>query len=288
MKFRFSPSPKVPRQPRPRRISIDSFNPYKMAPWRRNNLPELWKSSSALHFYLCIDRDVQKQHRTALIKKRLWRKCFSRYKHSVPAYKHWPKLSLHWEHFSVWSLVTAFGFKPQDERSRRDVCGSVAVRTNWVGMEEGAKECACQVDPEGGARVRLMVRRWWPQPWLDVELCDRPLSARVRVLAVDALAVALHLGQVLVEDLARPQGRHEVIELAAVVLAVCLSFAGLALPFPLLFELRNRGRTKMESEQSSFCYLPHNLRKKKVRKYSVNAKTDLKLGLHQVFIPELI
>lgn len=43
----------------------------------------------------------------------------------------------------------------------------------------------------------------WPQPSpLDVELCDRPLSARVRVLAVDALAIAFHLGQVLVEDLA--------------------------------------------------------------------------------------
>lgn len=41
-----------------------------------------------------------------------------------------------------------------------------------------------------------------PPPPLDVELCDRPLSARVRVLAVDALAVAFHLGQVLVEDFA--------------------------------------------------------------------------------------
>lgn len=80
-------------------------------------------------------------------------------------------------------------------------------------------------------------------PWnlvLDVELRDRPLSARVRVLVVDALAVALHLGQVLVEDFARPQRRHEVVELAAVVLAVRLRFAGLALPFPLLFELRDR------------------------------------------------
>lgn len=260
MNFRFSPSPKVPRQPRPRRLSIDSFNPYKMAPWRRNNLPvwiELWRSLSALQFYLCIDRDVQKQHRTALIRKRLWRKCFSRYKHSVPAYKHGSECS--WactQNFFCLVISNNFWLQTsEDEGSKCDVCvcGSAAVRTNWVGMEEGAKECACQVDPEGGARRRLMVQRWWPQPWLDVELCDRPLSARVRVLAVDAFAVAFHLGQVLVEDLAGPQGRHEVIELAAVVLAVCLCFAGLALPFPLLFELRDRGQTKTELQQSCFC-----------------------------------
>lgn len=36
----------------------------------------------------------------------------------------------------------------------------------------------------------------------EVELCDRSFSARVCGLAVDALAVAFHLGQVLVEDLA--------------------------------------------------------------------------------------
>lgn len=30
------------------------------------------------------------------------------------------------------------------------VCGSAAARTSWVGMEEGAEECACQVDLEGG------------------------------------------------------------------------------------------------------------------------------------------
>lgn len=92
-----------------------------------------------------------------------------------------------------------------------------------------------------------MARKRRPRPRLDVELCDRPLSAGVSVLAVDALAVALHLGQVLVEDLARPQGRHQVIELAAVVLAVGLCLAGLALPFPLLFELGHRGRTKTKS-----------------------------------------
>lgn len=38
---------------------------------------------------------------------------------------------------------------------------------------------------------------------LEVELRDRSLSARVRGLVVDAFAVALHFGQVLVEDLAR-------------------------------------------------------------------------------------
>lgn len=81
------------------------------------------------------------------------------------------------------------------------VCGSAAVRTSWVGMEEGAEECVCQVDPGGGG-VRPMAWGWPPPRPLDVELCDRPLSARVRVLAVDALAIALHLGQVLVEDFA--------------------------------------------------------------------------------------
>lgn len=106
----------------------------------------------------------------------------------------------------------------------------------------------------GGEGFRPMAWRR-PQPPLDVELCDRPLSARVRVLAVDALAVAFHLGQVLVEDFAWPQCRHKVIELAAVVLAVRLCFAGLAFPFPLLFELREGGGTKMELEfllQSAF------------------------------------
>lgn len=89
----------------------------------------------------------------------------------------------------------------------------------------------------------------WPQARpLDVELRDRPLSARVRVLAVDALAVAFHLGQVLVEDLARPQRRHQVIELPAVVLAVRLRFAGLAFPLPLLLELRRGRGAKMASE----------------------------------------
>lgn len=133
------------------------------------------------------------------------------------------------------------------------VCGSAAVRTSWVGMEEGAEECACQVDLGGGGAARVWadgVMAWgWPQPRpLDVELCDRPLSARVRVLAVDALAIAFHLGQVLVEDFARPQRRHEVVELPAVVLAVRLRFAGLAFPFPLLFELRRGRGEKMESE----------------------------------------
>lgn len=117
-------------------------------------------------------------------------------------------------------------------------------------MEEGAKGMCASGRPggrgQGGAG-------WCGgddlPPRLDVELCDRPLSAhRVCVLVVDALAVALHLGQVLVEDLAGPQGRHQVVELAAVVLAVGLCFAGLALPFPLLLQLRNRRRTKTETE----------------------------------------
>ena len=166
---------------------------------------------------------------------------------------------------NVFCLVISNNFwlqTSEGERSKCDVCGRAAVRTSWVGMEEGAKECACQVDLEGGARDGLTGPRWRPRPWLDVELRDRPLSARVCVLAVDALAVAFHLGQVLVEDLPRPQGRYQVVELAAVVLAVCLGFAGLAFSFPLLFELRDRGRTEMELKQSFFCYLPHKLKTK--------------------------
>lgn len=148
-------------------------------------------------------------------------------------------------------------------------------------MEEGVKGM-CASGPPGG---RGQGGAGWCggddlPPRLDVELRDRPLSARVRVLVVDALAVALHLGQVLVEDLAGPQGRHQVVELAAVVLAVGLCFAGLALPFPLLLQLRDRGRTKTEkeSEPSSFCDLLHKLKQKNAEKYSVNANADLRSG----------
>lgn len=71
----------------------------------------------------------------------------------------------------------------------------------------------------------------------EVELRDRSLSARVCGLAVDAFAVAFHLGQVLVEDLARTQCGHQVIKLATVVLPVCLRFPGLSLLLPLFFQL---------------------------------------------------
>lgn len=40
----------------------------------------------------------------------------------------------------------------------------------------------------------------------EVELGDGPLAAAVGQLVGDALAVALQLGEVLVEDLARAQG----------------------------------------------------------------------------------
>lgn len=39
----------------------------------------------------------------------------------------------------------------------------------------------------------------------EVEFSDGTLSARVRSLAIDAFAVALHLGQVLIKHLARAQ-----------------------------------------------------------------------------------
>lgn len=97
----------------------------------------------------------------------------------------------------------------------------------------------------GGGQAGLKWRKaeWWPQPRLEVELCDRALSAGVRVLAVDALAVALHLGQVFVEDLARSQRRHQVVKLAAVVLPVGLCFPCLSLPLPLFLELCEQRRT---------------------------------------------
>lgn len=114
---------------------------------------------------------------------------------------------------------------------------------------------ACGVAQLGGAgRWAELGLRWaglsqWRNvcPWrLDegsvVELGDGALAARVRALVVDALAVALHLGQVLVEDLARAQRRHQVVELAAVLLAVGLGLARLALPLPLLFQLAARRR----------------------------------------------
>lgn len=76
-------------------------------------------------------------------------------------------------------------------------------------MEEGAEECACRFDPEK-TNDEQEGRGWlnWRNKdddlnhRLEVELCHRPLSARVCGLAVDALAVTFHLGQILVEDLA--------------------------------------------------------------------------------------
>lgn len=95
----------------------------------------------------------------------------------------------------------------------------------WAGLSQRRNVCLRRLD-EGSV----------------VELGDGALAARVRALVVDALAVALHLGQVLVEDLARAQRRHQVVELAAVLLAVGLGLARLALPLPLLFQLAARRR----------------------------------------------
>lgn len=95
----------------------------------------------------------------------------------------------------------------------------------WAGLSQWRNVCLWRLD-EGSV----------------VELGDGALAARVRALVVDALAVALHLGQVLVEDLARAQRRHQVVELAAVLLAVGLGLARLALPLPLLLQLAARRR----------------------------------------------
>ena len=121
----------------------------------------------------------------------------------------------------------------------------------------------------GGRRVRRNVHVSLTQretnvgrakitPRSEVELCDRSLSARVRVLAVDALAVTLHLGEVLVEDLARSQRRHQVVKLAAVVLPVGLCFPGLSLLLPLLFQLVTQ-RLKV-IHQRSYLKLNHSLK----------------------------
>ena len=80
----------------------------------------------------------------------------------------------------------------------------------------------------------------------DVELGDGPLTAAVGVGIVGPLAVALHLGQVLVEDLARAQRRHQVVKLA-VLLTVLLRLTGLTLLIPLLLQLR--GQTERERER---------------------------------------
>lgn len=70
----------------------------------------------------------------------------------------------------------------------------------------------------------------------EVELGDGPLAAAVGQLVGDALAVALELGEVLVEDFARAQGRDKVVELAAFLPAL-LCLPCLALPLPLLLQL---------------------------------------------------
>lgn len=127
----------------------------------------------------------------------------------------------------------------------------------WVGMEEGVEECACQFDPEGDLWCGWW-RGWWPQPpCSEVELRDRPLSARVCGLAVDALAVAFHLGQVLVEDLARPQRWHQVVKLATVFLPIRLRFPGPPLLFPLLFKLL--GQIKTNTYKTKKCVLVYDL-----------------------------
>lgn len=79
--------------------------------------------------------------------------------------------------------------------------------------------------------------------FLDVDFCNGALSARVCALVVDPLAVPLHFGQVLVEDLARSQRRHQVVELAPVVLSVCLRLTSLPLLLPLLPQLTTKHTT---------------------------------------------
>lgn len=79
--------------------------------------------------------------------------------------------------------------------------------------------------------------------FLDVDFCNGALSARVCALVVDPLAVPLHFGQVLVEDLAWSQRRHQVVELAPVVLSVCLRLTSLPLLLPLLPQLTTKHTT---------------------------------------------
>lgn len=103
----------------------------------------------------------------------------------------------------------------------------------WGEVGGGAEECLRRLDPV-----------WRLRQHSEVELGDGALAARLAALVVDALAVAFHLAQVLVEDLARAQRRHQVVELAAVLLAISLGLARLALPLALLFQLATRRREK--------------------------------------------
>lgn len=113
------------------------------------------RSPSALRAYLCIDRDVQKQHRTARFQKK------KKTEGNVSPATNILFLRINTEQSgacteNVFCLVISNNFwlqTSEDERSKWDVCGAPAVRTNRVGMKEGAKECACQVDP-GGERGR--------------------------------------------------------------------------------------------------------------------------------------
>lgn len=68
---------------------------------------------------------------------------------------------------------------------------------------------------------------------LEVEFSDGTLSAGVCGLAVDAFAVPLHLGQVLVEHLTGAQRRHQVIKLAPVVLPVLFGLPSFPFFLPL-------------------------------------------------------
>lgn len=110
---------------------------------------------------------------------------------------------------SVLVISNNFWLKTsEDERSKCGACVWLCGREDELGGNGGGCGGMCVSGRPGGGvggggrGFRLMAwGRPQPRP-LDVELCDRPLSARVRVLAVDALAIAFHLGQVLVEDLA--------------------------------------------------------------------------------------
>lgn len=244
-------------------LSIYEISPYKMAPRVFNGIISLfgssvksWRSLRAAHFTLCIDSDVQKQHRTVPIKQpwaslspggklfssgeKTFGSCATTSQNIWPNWSSGRELSDLVVNNNFWLLLRLTS-KPQRMKglnmlccvwlcSREaelggngggfgGMCMSVRPRRKLMGEGEGAKQ------------------GWWPQPRLEVELCDRSLSARVRGLAVDALAVAFHLGQVLIEDLARSQRWHQVVKLAAVVLPVCLRFPGLSLLLPLLFQL---------------------------------------------------
>lgn len=167
IKFRSSFSPKASGQPEARLwplacLSICDFSRYKMAPWTRNNLPvwiehqapkesissifqsvhRLWRTKKQHRTTVSISytrRDVSPAENIRLLCKRF---CLAK---TDPALRSFLFFLFVLDSNNFWLKHS------EDERSTVNA----VWQTSWVGMEEGAEECACQVDPGGG------LGRWW-------------------------------------------------------------------------------------------------------------------------------